>query len=403
MTAYRFRVKFDPDPTSLWRDVLVGADRTIDEFQSTINPAVGLDQGHLWFVGSGEDYWNSDVKYLSSIEYEDLPDLGQSRPDERTYNAGETTIAEMVERLDLERSDRICYLFDYGDEWRFYAILKEVVADASSDRKPQVVEEKGDPVEQYAPPPSEDTGPPEASDGVPPLPDPLEEFPDAVIPTEDLHALEDRDDVDVVVVLHGIETGFGRVTDRFMIQYEDAGYVLEQFPFGWAVMRYVDRGDATADELLEELVAAARDWHAEIAELTASLTGQQFDQETVTAMNDELDAELERKGYGHLSSGKQDRPGSDPLESPADPGSTFRVAIKESVFRETPLEADEYEDDPELVFRSEEAARDWIDELDDPHSGTGRLTLHSAHPNDTSGVDAYLVYKPTGGWVVDSG
>lgn len=45
MTAYRFRVKFDPDPTSLWRDIVVGADRTIDELQSTINPAAGLDRG----------------------------------------------------------------------------------------------------------------------------------------------------------------------------------------------------------------------------------------------------------------------------------------------------------------------------------------------------------------------
>jgi len=39
------------DPTSLWRDIVVGADRTITELQSAINPAVGLDQGHLWFVG----------------------------------------------------------------------------------------------------------------------------------------------------------------------------------------------------------------------------------------------------------------------------------------------------------------------------------------------------------------
>ncbi|GAA0455800.1 hypothetical protein GCM10008985_09630 [Halococcus dombrowskii] len=37
MTAYRFRVKFDPDPTSLWRDVVVGADSTIVEFQSVIS------------------------------------------------------------------------------------------------------------------------------------------------------------------------------------------------------------------------------------------------------------------------------------------------------------------------------------------------------------------------------
>ena len=61
MTAYRFRIKFDPDPTSLWRDIVVGADRTIAEFQSAINSAVGLDQGHLWFVGEGKDYWDSAI------------------------------------------------------------------------------------------------------------------------------------------------------------------------------------------------------------------------------------------------------------------------------------------------------------------------------------------------------
>jgi hypothetical protein len=73
MTAYRFRVKFDPDPTSLWRDIAVGADRTIAEFQSAINPAVGLDQGHLWFVGDDEGYWDSAVKYQCPQEYEESP------------------------------------------------------------------------------------------------------------------------------------------------------------------------------------------------------------------------------------------------------------------------------------------------------------------------------------------
>jgi len=51
MTVYRFRVKFDPNPTSLWRDIAVGEKGTIDEFQSTINRSVGLNQDHLWFVG----------------------------------------------------------------------------------------------------------------------------------------------------------------------------------------------------------------------------------------------------------------------------------------------------------------------------------------------------------------
>lgn len=116
MTAYRFRVKFDPDPTSLWRDIVVGADRTIVEFQSTINSAVGLDQGHLWFVGSEEDYWGSAVKYQCPQEYEESLWEDPVLRTERIENAGEVTIGELTRQLGLEQYDRICYLYDYGDE-----------------------------------------------------------------------------------------------------------------------------------------------------------------------------------------------------------------------------------------------------------------------------------------------
>jgi hypothetical protein len=70
MTVYRFRVRFAPDPTSLWRNIVVGADRTITEFQSAINPAVGLNQSHLWFIGDDEECWDSEVKYQCPQEYE---------------------------------------------------------------------------------------------------------------------------------------------------------------------------------------------------------------------------------------------------------------------------------------------------------------------------------------------
>lgn len=150
MSTYRFRVKFEYDPTELWRDIVVGADRTLDEFQSVLNRAVGLDQDHLWFFGTDQDYWDSDVEYKRPGEIEQSPG-GMMRGGE-AYDAGETTVGQMIRQLDLEERDRLCYLFDYGDEWRFYAILKEVNEDDPSDSEPEVVNEKGDPVDQYAPP-----------------------------------------------------------------------------------------------------------------------------------------------------------------------------------------------------------------------------------------------------------
>jgi hypothetical protein len=149
MTTYRFRVKFEYDPTSLWRDIVVGADRTLAEFQAALNRAVGLDQDHLWFIGTDQDYWDSAVKFQRREEFEDMPSGGPLARDEEVYNANETTIDEMAAQLNLDERDRICYLFDYGDEWRFYAILKEIDANESSDKEPEVVNEKGEPVVQY--------------------------------------------------------------------------------------------------------------------------------------------------------------------------------------------------------------------------------------------------------------
>ena len=150
MTTYRFRVKYEHDPTSLWRDIVVGTDRTLNEFQSVLNSAVGLNQDHLWFFGADQEYWDSDVKYTRPGEVEQS--AGGMRRDGEEYDAGETTVGQMARQLDLDERDRICYLFDYGDEWRFYAILKAIDADGSRDREPEIVKAKGDPVEQYPSP-----------------------------------------------------------------------------------------------------------------------------------------------------------------------------------------------------------------------------------------------------------
>ena len=294
MTAYRFRVKFDPDPTSLWRDIVVGTDRTIAEFQSAINPAVGLDQGHLWFVGEDEDYWDSAVKYQCPQEYEESLGGDPVLRTERIENADEMTIGEMTRQLGLEQYDRICYLYDYGDEWRFYAILKEILSDEPSDKPPEIVKEKGESIDdQYDAP---GTG---ESDS--PLPDPLYSvLPETAVPVADLRELEKRDDIVHVIPLLSLETGFGAVCERFAIQFEDWGYVLENFQPGWQVVEEIDGIDETEEELLAALADAVREWHAEIAEISGAMTGQHFDEETVEAMHVELEAELERIGYGHL-------------------------------------------------------------------------------------------------------
>jgi len=81
----------------------------------------------------------------------------------------------------------------------------------------------------------------------------------------------------------------------------------------------------------------------------------------------------------------------------------YLVELKDSVFRETPLTEAEFGDDLCIEFSSEADAEEWVSDQNRSHSEMGELTLHTAHPNDTSDVDAYLVFRPTQGvWVVDS-
>jgi len=143
VTTYRFRVKYDPDPTGLWRDVVVGGNRALTEFRAGINDAMGLDRGHLWFIGVGEAYWNSEVKFQSLQEFDESVGSTAFGVDETTYDASETAVDELADRLGLDERDRICYLYDYGDEWRFYAILKEIDDGRQADEAPCVVTERG--------------------------------------------------------------------------------------------------------------------------------------------------------------------------------------------------------------------------------------------------------------------
>lgn len=79
---------------------------------------------------------------------------------------------------------------------------------------------------------------------------------------------------------------------------------------------------------------------------------------------------------------------------------TFHVTIKQSVFESTGLNPEKYADKL-FSFESKTAAQEWVDDLDNSHAQQGSLILHSAHPNDTSDADAYLIFDPATVWTVD--
>lgn len=147
MTAYRLRIKLEDAQEPFWLDVEIGAERTLADLGATINDALGLDDGSLWFFGTDRDYWSSPVKYQNSHEFESLPSGGPMWWNEDVFNAADTTIG----MLGLDAWDRICYLVDYVNEWRFYAIVKSTLERAPDDAPPEVIEQKGGPVSDIVP------------------------------------------------------------------------------------------------------------------------------------------------------------------------------------------------------------------------------------------------------------
>jgi hypothetical protein len=73
---------------------------------------------------------------------------------------------------------------------------------------------------------------------------------------------------------------------------------------------------------------------------------------------------------------------------------TYLVELKESVFSETPVAEESFDDDLRIEFASKDDAETWVSEQNRSHSEMGQLTLHTAHPNDKSDVNAYVVFQP---------
>ena len=81
----------------------------------------------------------------------------------------------------------------------------------------------------------------------------------------------------------------------------------------------------------------------------------------------------------------------------------YLVELKDSVFRETPLEETDFDEDRRIAFDSKADAEAWVTRRNQEHASMGDLTLHTAHPADKSAVDAYVVFQPVKGvWVPDS-
>jgi len=126
--VYRFKVALRQ---SLWRRIEVSASHTLLDLHYAIQNAYRFDGDHLYSFFMDGQAWSDDR--LTSPYDDEGPHVDEVR----------------IGDLGLEAGQRILYLFDYGDEWRFQVTLEEIREEGRRPRKPKTVEQKGRAPEQY--------------------------------------------------------------------------------------------------------------------------------------------------------------------------------------------------------------------------------------------------------------
>ncbi len=127
---YVFKIWPEAYP-KVWRRIEISDQHTLEELHLMIQKVFEFDNDHLYS-------FFPDGNFRSKVVYEDpRGEMGMS--------AEEVTMGE----LHLQEGRVMSYLFDYGDEWRFYLQLEKIEKGKMPLSTPRLLESKGKAPEQY--------------------------------------------------------------------------------------------------------------------------------------------------------------------------------------------------------------------------------------------------------------
>jgi hypothetical protein len=131
--AFVFRAELVDHP-GVARTVALAEEQTLDDLHELLREELGWDDPHLYSFWLSGRFW-------------DGPETEYTAPDElETSDAKSAEIA--LGALELEKEQRIAYVFDFGDEWRVELVVAEV-REAGDGPYPEVVERAGEAPPQY--------------------------------------------------------------------------------------------------------------------------------------------------------------------------------------------------------------------------------------------------------------
>lgn len=130
--VYTFKVSLFKD---CWRKISVSHLHTLHVLHLTIQSAFDFDNDHLYAFYVGGSIQTGKPIYCNEA---------------RDIDIEKSTEEITIEEMELFRGQKLYYLFDFGDEWKFDVDLIKIEKTDPVLLRPLIVETKGEPPEQYS-------------------------------------------------------------------------------------------------------------------------------------------------------------------------------------------------------------------------------------------------------------
>ena len=132
---------------SIWRQIAVRGDQTLDDLHEAIYQAFDRDDEHMYSFYFPRPGRKGRAAIRDAEEYTHPFSAADPGPfaDKPLNNAKRAKLS----RLDLKPGQTFMYLFDFGDEWWHEVTVEDTDAPDDKGRYPRIVERKGDSPPQY--------------------------------------------------------------------------------------------------------------------------------------------------------------------------------------------------------------------------------------------------------------
>ena len=146
MSTHILRAKLIFDKRT-YRDIEVPSNRSLYDLAAAIVASFDFDFDHAfgYYNNLGRNIYDSAVRYELFADLDDADDWAEREDRPKAGSVQKTKVAAAF----IEPKQKMQFLFDYGDEWRFEIELRGFGEKAKGVKYPRILARKGESPEQY--------------------------------------------------------------------------------------------------------------------------------------------------------------------------------------------------------------------------------------------------------------